>query len=95
MTLREEISKSRADARSDTWRNMTDDEIEQIIKRVDDHAELLNRLEIKLFSLSVNQPPVSSMPTIPEDALKEPVKIFTEVIAEIKRELAAKSEKEA
>lgn len=95
MTLREEISKSRADARSDTWRNMTDDEIEQIIKRVDDHAELLNRLEIKLFNLSVNQPPVSSMPTIPEDALKEPVKIFTEVIAEIKRELAAKSEKEA
>lgn len=91
MTLKEEISKNRASAQSDIWQDLTDKEINMIVDRIDDLAELLSRLEVKLFNISLSPP---SSPEIPEEVLKDAIEIFKATVAEKKRELAAKSEKE-
>lgn len=94
MTLKEEISKNRASAQSDIWQDLTDKEINMIVDRIDDLAELLSRLEVKLFNISLSPPPSPEIPEIPEEVLKDAIEIFKATVAEKKRELAAKSEKE-
>ena len=49
MTLREEIAKSRADARNEVWKDMTDVEINMIIERID-------KIEDRVAELEFSQP---------------------------------------
>lgn len=89
MTLRDEIDKSREDLRKNTYQIITDDDIERIIDRIDEIGELVNRLEIKLFNMSISaSPPPASLPPIPEEVLQDAIEVFKETVAEKKRELA-------
>lgn len=67
MNFKDEITKNRADARDNIWKDMTDDEVDKIIDHVGNIEDRLTEIECKIFSGSVQVPvQVRTAPTPPE-----------------------------
>jgi len=75
-----------------------DDRIDELERDIDNvraatsHTnERMDRLEIKLFNLSVSEnQPSATIPNIPEEVLQDAIEIFKATVAEKKRELEHK-----